>query len=146
MSRISYSAVVLDESSSNRLEQEFASKIPDGWKLASDHNKNTTGHKFHMTIKMGGLPDELKSEVGKSVTLTSSRIGEDDRAYALEVTGDLADLAIKFAKEKNKDKIPHITIAFTEKPFHSNTIPELNWKSPPNTIRLTGTIQEIAQG
>jgi hypothetical protein len=124
---ISYSAVVLDEVSSNRLKQEFGNMVPDGWEYL--------GH--HMTIKMGELPVMFKSRIGESVELIVEKIGMDDRAMAVKVLdGGLST-----------NKLPHITLAVNRKnggkPFHSNKIPLENFKSVHNRIKVIGYIKEI---
>jgi len=130
MSKISYSAVVLDEESANTLKREYSSYIPDDWKWF--------GH--HMTIKMGELSPDMKQYIGQEIDLVVDTIGQDERAIAAGI-GAGGDLS--------KNEIPHITLAVNinggGKPFHSNKIPKENWKPVGNRIRLTGHVTEIPQ-
>lgn len=127
MSKISYSAVVLDEQSALKLKQEF--KAPDGWEWV--------GH--HMTIKMGELPEQLKSKIGESADLLAEEIGIDELAMAVKVND----------RGLSTNDIPHITLAVNRsgggKPFHSNKIPAENWKPIVNRFVVSGIIQEIPQ-
>jgi hypothetical protein len=127
MSKISYSAVVLDNKSHDLLKNEFIRQIPDNW--------DYIGH--HMTIKMGELDETRKSRIGELVELLVTHIGKDDRVMAVRVNdNNLSDNAI-----------PHITLAVNRKgggkPFHSNKIADENWKPVANRFKITGTIQEI---
>jgi hypothetical protein len=122
--QISYSAVVLDEQSKNKILTEFASKIPEGWEKIA----------HHMTITMGGLPPEKKADLGKTVTLMATHFGVSEKAIAVKVSG-------YFTTNKN----PHITLAIDRKggakPFDSNGI--TNWETLPTTISLSGKVTEI---
>lgn len=58
MSKISYTAVVLDANSSDLLKKEFMKLMPQGWEWI--------GH--HMTITLGALSEPLRSDlVGKKL-------------------------------------------------------------------------------
>ena len=129
MNKISYSAVVLDDESAKRLRDEFSSVVPSGWEWV--------GH--HMTIKMGELPENLKSKAGETVGILVEKLGIDDRAMAVQVADNGLSL----------NDIPHVTLAVNRsgggKPFHSNKIPTENWKPVPNRFKISGIIQEIPQ-
>ncbi|MHA2408218.1 MAG: hypothetical protein ACXACA_07595 [Candidatus Ranarchaeia archaeon] len=138
MKEISYSAVVLDEQSFNNLKKEFYPKIPKGWEWY--------GH--HMTIKMGELPEELKTRIGERVELLVETLGADERAMALGVTGNISD-TLNHGITTNP--IAHITLAVPPrsqggKPFHSNKIPKDNWRAVENRFKVIGTIQEVPKG
>lgn len=123
---ISYSAVVLDEQSKNKLLTEFGSKIPEGWEKIA----------HHMTITMGGLPPEKKSDVGKTVTLMATHLGVSEKAIAVKVSG-------YFTTNQN----PHITLAIDRKggakPVDSNKI--TNWETLPQQISLSGKVTEYSR-
>ena len=169
--KILYSAVVLDEQSSKRLLGEFLvlvlsgleeeidnftltmnnpstqsemlmiqnlqtkvsdDSIPEGWK--------TFAH--HMTIVFGkGLPEDLKGDLGKTVTLTVEELGVSNMVMAVKVAGYPDSKKIK-----SNDNIPHITIAVNVneggKPVMSNQI--TNWK-PIENFDITGTVTEVKQ-
>lgn len=119
---ISYSAAVLTPASRSEILSKIS--IPEGWK--------TICH--HMTIKMGELPDHLKSRLNDKVSLTITAQGQSDKALALKISTDLSQNAI-----------PHITVAINAnagaKPKDSNYITE--WKDmEPFTVEAI--IQEIA--
>jgi len=123
--KILYSAVVLDEQSSKRLLGEFDDSIPEGWK--------TFAH--HMTIVFGkGLPEDLKGDLGKEVTLTVKSLGVSDKAIAVSVDGYLSS-----------NKIPHITLAVNTsdggKPYDSNRIE--NWKGVKD-FTIKGVVTEVS--
>jgi len=120
--KVLYSAVVLDEKSKNELLAKF--DIPEGWK--------TFAH--HMTIVFGkGLPEDMKSDLGKTVTLTVKELGISDMAIAVKVDG-----------YPSTNNIPHITMAVNVneggKPVMSNQI--TNWK-PVKNFNITGTVTEV---
>ena len=127
MSKISYSAVVLDEESATQLNKEFSPRVPTGWKWF--------GH--HMTIKLGELPENLKASIGQEVELLIEKFGVDEKVIAVQV----ADNGL------SSNDIPHITLAVNTnaggKPMHSNKIPLENWNSVENRFKVKGTIQEI---
>ena len=124
--KISYSAVVLDKKEQDLLFNKFKTLIPDGWEYI--------GH--HMTIKLGELPEKLKSLNGKIITLKIKGIGLSDRAMALMVDD---------SESISERPIPHITIAINKnngaKPKDSNDIKE--WKDLKFPFSVTGTIMEI---
>jgi len=119
--RTSYSAVLLDQQSHDKLLNTIGDKIPTGWK--------TYAH--HMTINMGSLKDQ--NELGKNVELTASEIGISDMAIAVKVDG-----------YHSKNIIPHITVAVNVigggKPVMSNNITD--WHPIP-PIKLSGTVSEV---
>ena len=125
---ISYSAVVLDEESANRLKWEYGDKMPDGWEWI--------GH--HMTIQMGELTKDRKQYLGQEIDLIVNTIGIDQRVLAVGVD----DMGL------SDNTIPHITLAVNRKgggkPFHSNQLKD--WQKVPNRVSLTGYVEEIPTG
>lgn len=126
MSRISYSAVVLDEQSRNRLINYLNIKkiIPDDWEVIA----------HHMTINMGELsPDKVKF-LGMSVKLQATDIAGDDKVIAVGVSGF----------ESNNSK-PHITVAVNRanggKPVMSNQLTD--WKPIKTPLLLSGKVTEV---
>jgi hypothetical protein len=105
---------------------EFGSKIPEGFEKIA----------HHMTITMGGLPPEKKSDVGKTVNLTVTHLGVSEKAIAVKVSG-------YFTTNKN----PHITLAIDRKggakPVDSNKI--TNWETLPQQIPLSGKVTEYSR-
>ena len=118
---ISYSAVVLDNESSELLLNKFNGEIPDGWKK----------YAHHMTISLGkAIEDE--NLLGSSQTLIVTQIGKSDMVMAVRVEGF-----------PSKNKIPHITLAVNPeggKPFMSNKIEEWNDIEP---FEITGEVRNI---
>jgi len=124
-SDILYSAVVLDDNSKNRLYSVMANKIPKDWKVIC----------HHMTIVFGKkLPKDMKSDLGKSVSLVADEFGLSDMAAAVKVFG-----------YPSKNAIPHITLAINAdagaKAVMSNDI--TNWVKLDTPINLTGVVSEI---
>ena len=130
---ISYSGVVLDEPSKQKL---LALDIPEGWEPVA----------HHMTITMGPLAHPKGKHdfsttypAGAEIELPVIAVGKDERAMAVKVE----------APNPIKTKSwPHVTVAVNRadggKPFHSNKIPEENFQ-PLSGIILKGTVQEIPQ-
>ena len=118
---ILYSAIVLDEKSTNKLLSELENYIPKSWKKFA----------HHMTVLFGGaLPK--KEDLDKTITLTATDIGATDMAIAVKVSG-----------YASFQKVPHITLAVNPnggKPVMSNNI--TNWK-PIKPITLTGIATEV---
>jgi hypothetical protein len=125
---ISYSAVVLDEDSRKKLINDFSHIVPESWEFVC----------HHMTICLGELPSDLKSDIGKKVSLKVVKWGVSGKAMAVQVEGYYSEKAI-----------PHITIAINKKagakPVDSNKIE--NWKDWGFTpgLTLNGTIEEVPQ-
>ena len=129
---ISHSGVVLDEESKQKL---LDLNIPEGWEPIA----------HHMTITMGPLTDEKGSHdfsetypEGAEIELPVVAIGQDERAMAVKV---------RPPNEINKKiSFPHVTVAVNRaeggKPFHSNKIPEENFK-PSSGITLRGLVAEV---
>jgi hypothetical protein len=130
MTKISYTAVVLDEKSLGILAREFAEFNPVGW--------NWVAH--HMTITLGELKPELREKlVGTTQTLSIVALGKSDMAMAVKVSGC-----------ESTNPIPHITLSVNlvggGKPAMSNKIEnwrDLSYTDAAKNIKLTGVVMEI---
>lgn len=119
-SDVLYSCVLLDKASHNALANRLYDDIPIGWKL----------YAHHMTINLGPLKD--KSELGKKVDLTVTKVGKSDMAMAVQVEG-----------YPSKNAIPHVTIAVNPdggKPVMSNEITK--WQDVKRFV-ISGVVTEI---
>jgi hypothetical protein len=132
--KISYSGVVLDEQSKQKL---LELSIPEGWEPVA----------HHMTITMGPLQHPKGKHdfsefypAGAEVSLPVVAVGQDERAMAVKVKPP--------AEINKKISFPHVTVAVNReaggKPFHSNKIPEENFK-PLSGIILNGVVEEVPQ-
>ena len=132
--KISYSGVVLDEQSKQKL---LELSIPAGWEPVA----------HHMTITMGPLQHPKGKHdfsefypVGAEVSLPVVAVGQDERAMAVKVKPP--------AEINKKISFPHVTVAVNRdaggKPFHSNKIPAENFK-PLSGIILNGVVEEVPQ-
>ncbi len=120
--KVSYSAVVLDPQSRDRILNHLS--IPNDWKVIC----------HHMTIKMGELPEELKNKKGEKVSLKVTKLGKSDKAMAVGIDTGLS-----------KNAIPHITVAINAsagaKPKDSNDIKE--WTDLEESFTVNGKIEEV---
>ncbi len=120
--KVSYSAVVLDPQSRDRILNHLS--IPNDWKVIC----------HHMTIKMGELPEELKNKKGEKVSLKVTKLGKSDKAMAVGIDTGLSQNAI-----------PHITVAINAsagaKPKDSNDIKE--WTDLEESFTVNGRIEEV---
>jgi hypothetical protein len=119
-SDVLYSCVLLDIQSKGTLLDKVGIWIPKDW-IVLNH---------HMTICLGEMKD--KSNLGKEVVLTVTKLGLSDMALAVEVEG--------FASKNN---IPHITIAINPdggKPVMSNEITK--WQDL-KSFMIKGVVTEI---
>ena len=123
--KVSYSAVVLNQQSHEKLLEELKEYIPENWK--------TFAH--HMTINLGKLNPPEDSLINQEAILIASEIGISNMAIAVKVNGF-----------KSNNKIPHVTVAVNTlaggKPAMSNDITD--WH-PIQNIKLTGTVSEITK-
>jgi predicted kinase len=121
-SDVLYSCVLLDKASHNALltPANYNMEPPDGWFI----------YAHHMTINLGPLKD--KSELGKKVDLTVTKVGMSDMAMAVQVEG-----------YPSKNAIPHVTIAVNPdggKPVMSNEITK--WQDVKPFV-ISGVVTEI---
>ena len=125
MSNISYSAVVLDKQSRERLINRFKSVIPEDWSVIADH----------MTINLGEIDPEYKKYLGLAVRLTVNDIAMDDKVIAVGIS-----LGINAHNPK-----AHITLAVNKanggKPVMSNNL--TNWEKLRRPLLLRGKITQI---
>jgi len=121
-SDVLYSCVLLDGQSKGTLLDKVGIWIPKDW-IVLNH---------HMTICLGEMKD--KSDLGKEVLLTVTKLGLSDMALAVEVEG--------FPSNSN---IPHITIAINPdggKPVMSNEITK--WQDM-ESFTVKGVVTEITK-
>jgi len=124
MSNVSYSAVVLDDRSRQRLLERFGDSIPKGWEVFA----------HHMTINMGEINPEYVKYLGMPVRLSVNDIAIDDKVMAVGVSG--------FFSQNAK---PHITIAVNRsiggKPMMSNNL--TNWEKLKRPLLVSGKVTEV---
>jgi len=124
MAGISYSAVVLDENSRERLINRFSGMIPEGWNVIADH----------MTINMGEIDPDFQKYLGLPVRLVVEDIAMDNKVIAVGVSGF-----------KTRNPKAHITLAVNRanggKPMMSNNL--TNWEKIRRPLSLTGKVTEI---
>jgi hypothetical protein len=128
MGNVSYSAVMLDKESHDKLVKVFKPMIPNDWKVFA----------HHMTIKMGALPDESKAKEdmlsGVVITLNVEDYAMDDMVMAVGVSG-----------YESQNAKSHITIATNinagAKPVMSNKLTD--WKPLGFPLQLIGKVSEI---
>ncbi len=119
---VSYSAIVLDEESRNKILALFGAEIPEGWEILA----------HHVTINMGPLKEEFGHNLANKVEAKITDLGTSDKAIALRVD----------AKTKNENS--HITLAINRvggaKPKDSNDIE--NWV-PVEGLSVWGVVEEV---
>lgn len=128
MAGISYSAVVLDIVSQQKLVSVFKPMIPEGWEIVA----------HHMTIKMGALDPESQAKKdlieGTEITLNVEDYAINDKVMAVGVSG-----------YETMNPMPHITLAVNRKeggkPMMSNQLTD--WKSVIVPLKLTGMVTEV---
>lgn len=128
MAGISYSAVVLDDESHQKLVKVFRSMIPEGWDIFA----------HHMTIKLGALDEDSQAKrdmiEGKTITLKVLDYAIDEKVMAVSVSG-----------YESMNVRSHITLAVNKreggKPVMSNQLTD--WKPIPFPIKLTGKVTEV---
>jgi len=122
-----FASLVLDDSSKSKLLSSVSKYIPEGWEVIA----------HHMTINFGkGLPEDLKTDLGKTKSITAREIGISEMSIAVKVDGYPSDKVI-----------PHITIAINPnggKPVMSNDITD--WKPLESPVRLNGVVSEEKLG
>jgi len=132
--KISYSGVVLDEQSKQKL---LELSIPEGWEPVAHHMTITRGPLQH---PKGKHDFSEFYPAGAEVSLPVVAVGQDERAMAVKVKPP--------AEINKKISFPHVTVAVNRdaggKPFHSNKIPEENFK-PLSGIILNGVVEEVPQ-
>jgi hypothetical protein len=129
---ISYSGVVLDEESKQKL---LSLSIPEGWEPVAHHMTITLGPLIHKK----GKHDFSKSyPLGSEVELPVMSVGMDDRVMTAKVNAP--------SEISEKMSFPHVTIAVNKegggKPMHSKELPEENFEDV-DGLTLKGIVQEI---
>jgi hypothetical protein len=156
--KISYSAVILDEDSQEDLKK-FANDFKvngvrlemlvrnSGWEMVC----------HHMTLKMGELPENLKKllfdekskrkipeEERTEQTMEIDAYGYTDKAMAVRV--NICSI-LPTSRTNYMKKTAHITVAINERgggrAVNSNDI--INWKTLDKSIELTGKVDEVSQ-
>lgn len=123
---ISYTGVILDTKSHQKLIKKFKKFIPDDWELKA----------HHMTIHMGPVKegDYVDKHKGMNIYLSVDSFAMDDKVCAVGVSGFVS-----------KNKQPHVTIAVNRKkggkPYHSNELKD--WKEIKRPFKIMGKIKEI---
>ena len=124
MNNISYSAIVLDDKSRQRLIERFKTIIPEGFEIIA----------HHMTINMGEIDPELEKYLGLPVRLSVNEFATDDKVVAVGVSG--------FETHNAK---AHITLAVNRenggKPMMSNKL--TNWQPLKRPLYITGKVTEV---
>lgn len=125
MGKVSYSAVVLNDKSRNKLLDNFKDVIPNDWKIIA----------HHMTINLGEIAPEFEKYLGyKNIGLKVEEIAIDDKVIAVGVSGF-----------PSKNKKPHITLAVNSneggKPVMSNNLN--NWNRIKRPFIVVGDVVEV---
>lgn len=124
---VSYSGIVLDEKSHRKLLEVFGPtwESEQGWEPIA----------HHMTIKMGGLPEDKRHLIGQEFTMKVVAFAGNDQVKAVQVEA-VIDTA---------NKVPHITLAVNRarggKPMMSNML--TNWTPVKSELYVKGTVQEV---
>jgi hypothetical protein len=125
MSNISYSAIVLDDNSRQRLIERFKNIIPEGWDIIADH----------MTVNLGEIDPEYEKYLGLAVRLTVNDIAMDDKVIAIGVSSGI----------NAHNPKAHITLAVNRtnggKPVMSNNL--TNWEKLRRPLLLRGKITQV---
>ena len=125
MNNVSYSAIVLDDNSRQRLIERFKNIIPEGWDIIA----------HHMTINLNDIDPEYEKYLGLAVRLTVNDIAMDDKVIAVGVSSGIKSVNAK----------PHITLAVNKanggKPVMSNNL--TNWEKLRRPLLLRGKITQI---
>lgn len=128
MRNISYSAVILDKESHDKLLSIFY--IPDNWII----------YAHHMTICIGELPTIYRDYRNEDVKLTVTHYSFTNKVLTVKVDGFFA--LSRGGKNETSNRIPHITVATSpnSRPKDSNDIE--NWIKIKPFI-LNGTVKEV---
>ena len=130
---ISYSAVVLDQSSRNFLLSKVSQHIPSGWTIKADHMTITLGPIVH---QKGKWDLSAQYPIGSVFSLKVIAIRMGDRAIAVEI--ELPDGYI------TRNAYPHITIAInTAVGAQAKESNDLKVSTKLESFHLSGLVQEI---
>ncbi len=126
MANVSYSAVVLDDRSRQKLITFFSNRglMPEGWEVVA----------HHQTINMGEINPQYEKYLGLAVRLNVEEYAINDKVMAVGVSGFYSD-----------NPHPHITIAVNRanggKPMMSNELTD--WIKLKQPLTLTGKVTEV---
>ena len=128
---ILYSAVILDESSRQRVLRAvklMGVEIPEDWEVIVDHVTIAFAQKIPAQFT------KMNQYLGGKLSFSAVSVGVDDKVIAVGVEG------VESLNEK-----PHITVAIDRKagarPVDSNKI--TNWMPLKRPLRLVGTVKEV---
>lgn len=135
--KISFTAVSIEKESEIRKMNEIVKLliekgvIPDTFIRPSFKNGDID---YHMTIKLGELPNTFKTDINKEVVLNVNTIGISEDAIALGVSGNYF----------SDNEFQHITLAFKDRPESSKSIK--NWIKLEKPFAVVGVIREFSKG
>ena len=134
----SYQAAFTAVSIEDDAEKKKISDVFDSLKEQGKIPENFTRPQFkdgsldyHMTIKLGELPNGFKKDLDKEVELNVESVGISNFAVALGVSGDYF----------SANKYQHITLAFSTTPDSSKDIED--WQSLEHPFKVKGIIREF---
>lgn len=124
---VAYTAVILNETSRQKLLNAFRDKLPAGW--------NVIAH--HMTVNMGSADKGPAHEMlGKEVMLFAETFASDNFVIAVGVKTEVPSI----------NAVKHITLAVNTaaggKPVMSNKL--INWEHV-SPIVLKGVVEEVSR-
>ena len=124
MSKISYSAVVLDEKSKQKLVDKFKSIIPKNWKILANH----------MTINLGEIDPNYEKYLGMNIRLSVDDVAMNNNVIAVGVSN--------FPSKKPK---PHITIAVNSSNNAKSNMSDAltDWKDIERPFFIVGKVTEV---
>lgn len=138
---IEYTALVLDESSRDKLRQY----VPEGWREINHHITliSPTEGKIDYLDRAEGRPNRAKLRIparwlGAQECVTVTAVATTDRLVIARV--DLGDLPLPM----KGPAFPHVTVATTggASAMESNDVPEDQFE-PVSPITICGTIKEV---
>ncbi len=129
--KISYTAIVLDQSSHDKLK----AVSPAGWDISK------TSH--HCTLNMGAWKGD-RELIGQKFTMRVSGLAKDEKVAAVKV--ELPNGLSSFVKSG----APHVTVAVASpevKPFLAGKLDFSKLENPDNLPEeLSGTFKEVEEG
>lgn len=124
MSNVSYSAVVLDERSRQKLIKYFEDLIPNNYDIIA----------HHMTINLGEIDFKYEKYLGLPIKLKVEDFAIDNKVAAVGVSGF-----------PSKNEKPHITLAVNKqvggKSVMSNKLTD--WSPLKRPIKIVGKVEEV---
>lgn len=145
---ISYTGVVLDKTSHNRLV-DMVSAMPQVQGLLPELGKPVA---HHLTLTLGELQDpELKEFLGQEGEITCTHLGISDKSIAVKCSSEVrfsnGTINWESMTKKGNGKFPHITVYVNKgaggRPVDSNNITDfISLKQP---LKLQGTVVGVEQ-